>query len=200
MGGITQGAVSQYMTYKVRLNYLAVLAFAKALGVDPVEIRSDLPEQTLSGKIVSDDEWSDILGYAQAVGLGEGQEGQEYAETHKLKFRADSLNRKRLRPHALSVVYGRGDSMLPRIHPGDAILFDMTDTTPRDEKLFIVMSHGANGPEYSAKRCRDFDGLIFFDSLNPAGDHAWRKPRRMDDEKRPIAIVGRIRWIGSWED
>lgn len=89
--------------------------------------------------------------------------------------------------------------MLPRIHHGDAILFDRNDTTPRDEKLFVVHTAGAKGPEYSAKRCRVLDDLVLFDALNPEGDHHWRKPRRMDDPRRPIEIVGRIRWIGSWE-
>lgn len=145
-------------------------------------------------------DWADLLAYPQAVGLGDGYEGEDYAETHKLKFRASSLRRKHLAPSALVVVYGRGESMLPRIHDGDAILVDTSDTAPKDEKLYVVHAQGPRGPEYSAKRCRDFDGLIFFDSLNPDGDHGWRKPRRMDDPKRPITIVGRVRWIGSWED
>lgn len=200
MGGISQGAVSQYLTYRTRLNFRAVTAFAKALGIDPTTIRSDLPEQKLVDSGRTGDEWSDVLGYAQAVALGDGRDPEEYAETHKLKFRAESLKRKHLRPHTLAVVYGRGDSMLPRIHQGDAILFDTSDTIPKDDKLFIVHSAGPRGIEYSAKRCRDFDGLIFFDSLNPDGDHGWKKPRRMDDPKRPISIVGRVRWIGSWED
>lgn len=200
MGGVSQGAVSQYMTHRTRLNFRAVMAFAKALDVDPRTIRSDLPEQQLLDKDAHAEDWADVAGYAQAVGLGEGKDAQEYAETHKLKFRADSLQRKRLRPHALAVVYGRGDSMLPRIRSGDAILFDTSDTKPRDGALFVVHADGAKGPEYSAKRCQEIGGMWFFDSLNPDGDHTWRKPRMMDDPKRPITIVGRIRWIGSWED
>lgn len=148
----------------------------------------------------NDPGWDDVLGYAQAVGLGDGVEAQEYAETHKLKFRADSLRRKRLNPRHLAVFYGKGDSMLPRIHSGDAILFDTSDTRPRDEALFVILAHGVAGNEYSVKRCRMLDDIVFFDALNPAGDHNWRKPRRMDDKRHPITIVGRVRWIGSWED
>lgn len=141
-------------------------------------------------------EWQDIPGYAQAVGLGKGAEAQEYAETHKLKFRADSLARKRLRPAGLAVMYGQGDSMLPRIHPGDAVLFDTTDTRPRDGALFVVQL----GREIYVKRCELLDDLVYFKSDNPAGDHAWRKPKRMDAPRHPITILGRVRWIGSWED
>lgn len=148
----------------------------------------------------TDNEWDDIRGYALAAGLGNGIEAQEYAETHALKFRAASLARKRLDANALAVIYGKGDSMLPRIRTGDAILFDTSDTKPADEALFVIHCAGANNSEYSVKRCRQFGDDIYFDSLNPDGDHAWRKPRKMMDRKSPITIAGRVRWIGSWED
>lgn len=144
-------------------------------------------------------EWEDIRGYAQAVGLGGGPEAQEYAETHRLKFRADSLARKRLNPEKLAVMYGSGDSMLPRIHPGDAILFDTADTTPRDGQLYVIMLNGAAAAEYQVKRCQVIADMVFFSADNPAGDHNWRKPRLMEDRKRPITVIGRVRWIGSWE-
>lgn len=46
--GSSQGAVSQYLNGKIPLNYRALLHFAKALGVDPLEIRDDLPEQQVA--------------------------------------------------------------------------------------------------------------------------------------------------------
>lgn len=146
-----------------------------------------------------DAEWANVMGFAQAVGLGEGQEAQEYAETHKLKFRSDSLARKRLNPAKLGVMYGKGDSMLPRIRPGDAILFDTSDTRPADECLFLILVQGLAGDGYSVKRCRMIGDLVVFEALNPEGEHTWRKPRRMDDPAYPIKIIGRVRWIGSWE-
>lgn len=157
----------------------------------------ELPKESTDGS--DEGGWSDVLGYAQAAGLGEGIEADDYAETHKLKFRADSLRRKRLRPQTLGVIYGAGDSMLPRIRSGDVILFDTADTTPRDESLFLVMVHGIAGDGYSVKRCRHFGDDVYFDALNPEGDHQWRKPRKMTDERHPISIIGRVRWIGSWE-
>lgn len=143
--------------------------------------------------------WRDIQGYSQAVGLGSGPEAQEYAETHKLKFRADSLSRKQLHPNKLAVMYGIGDSMLPRIQSGDAILFDQSDVRPRDGSIFVVMTNGA-GKEYQAKRCMILDDIVYFVADNPTGDHTWRKPKRMDDKRSPVHIIGRVRWIGSWED
>ncbi len=148
----------------------------------------------------SESDWADIDGYAQAIGLGGGPEAQEYAETHKLKFRAESLARKRLRPNALAVMYGKGDSMEPRIHSGDAILFDTSDTTPRDGQMYVVMVDGGGAAkEYHVKRCEVIDDLVFFKADNPRGDHNWRKPKRLDSPKHPIQVIGRVRWIGSWE-
>lgn len=42
--GITQGAVSQYIHGHTALNAAAVLRFAEFLGIDPLNIRDDLPE------------------------------------------------------------------------------------------------------------------------------------------------------------
>lgn len=146
-------------------------------------------------------DYDDITGFSQAVGLGQESEIAEYEETHKLKFRADSLGRKRLIAGKLNVVYGKGDSMLPRIKSGDAILFDTSDRTPRDGKIFIICYPSrTGGTACSAKQCMELDGHYYFQSLNNDGDHDWKKPRRADDEKRPIEIMGRVRWIGSWED
>lgn len=147
----------------------------------------------------ADQNWEDIQGFAQAVGLGSGQEAAEYAETHRLKFRAESLSRKRLNAASLAVMYGAGESMLPRIQPGDAIMFDLDDTRPRDGHLYVIMLDGAGAAEYQVKRCEILGDLVYFRADNSSGDHTWKKPRLMTDPKRPITIIGRVRWIGSWE-
>lgn len=143
----------------------------------------------------NDGDWRDIRGYSQAVGLGRGAEAQEYAETHGLKFRQDSLRRKNLDPKGLHVMYGDGDSMLPRIRPGDAVMFDTASTRIEDGALYVVQWKG----ELFVKRAEVVDDLVLFKSDNPAGDHVWRKAKRMDSPRDPITVLGRVRWIGSWE-
>jgi phage repressor protein C with HTH and peptisase S24 domain len=199
--GVSKQAVSAIETGATVNPEAATLdPFARRLGIRTQWLLSG----TGSKRIEEQDEpdvagWSDVLGYSQAVGLGHGMEAQEYAETHKLKFRRESLARKRLNPASLAVMYGAGDSMLPRIHSGDAILFDTSDTRPADENLYVIMAEGVAASEYSVKRCRHFGDDIYFDALNPEGDHNWRKPRKMTDKRHPIKIIGRVRWIGSWE-
>lgn len=197
---VNQSAVSQYLNGLIPLNYRALLAFAEVLGVSPSEIRDDLPEQ--QSAFVKEEsgryelEWDEVRGFPQSVGLGAGAEAEDYAETHKLKFRADSLRRKGLFARNLAVYYGKGDSMEPRIKDGDAILFDTSDVIPRDDQIYIVRL----GKELFAKRCEILDDTIYFRTDNPQGDHNWRKPKKLNSPKNPIEIIGRVRWIGSWEN
>lgn len=145
-------------------------------------------------------EFIPIRAYAQAAGLGDGKEAAEYEQTHGLMFRRDSLSKKRLQSGKLAVMYGDGDSMLPRIKTGDVILFDVSDTKPSDGDLFVIRMDGAANREYNVKRCKIVDDLVLFEADNPRGDHQWRSARRMDNKRQPITIIGRVRWIGSWED
>ncbi len=187
-----QGALKAQRTHGISASWVVD-------GVEPMLVAPEATAEPPSPLTSDDSDWGDIEGYAQAVGLSEGVEAQEYAETHKLKFRADSLRKKRLNPRNLAVFYGDGDSMEPRIHSGDAVLFDQSDTRPRDGQLYVILVPGAGAESYTVKRCELLDDLVLFKADNPKGDHGWKKPRRMDDPKRPIKIIGRVRWIGSWE-
>lgn len=142
----------------------------------------------------ANDDWTDVTGYAQAAGLGSGPEAAEWAETHKLKFRKDSLSKKRLNPKALAVMYGAGDSMEPTIKAGDAILFDTTDTNPKNGSLYVLLVPGAGAEEYAVKRANVSKGAVTFVSDNLDGDHNWKEPRPLDGMK----VVGRVRWTGGW--
>lgn len=193
---IGQSAVSQYLNGKIPLNYKAVMAFANAIGIDPERIRSDLPEQALSGARHrgSADNWADVPAYAQAAAAGDGSVAEEYAEASSLKFKRSSLTKKGLFQKKLSVFYASGDSMEPRIQDGDALMFDQSDTKPKDGSIFIVQYDG----ELCVKRLQMFGEHWFLTSDNGT-DPRWRKPIPVilgDD----AIIVGRVRWIGSWED
>lgn len=139
-------------------------------------------------------EWSEIVGLQIEAALGDGTVADEYAETHRLKFRAESLRRKRLAPDKLAVIYGKGDSMLPTIKDGDALLVDTSDRTPKDGKIYVI----TYGGDLLAKRLVDLGGRWFIDSDNKS-DPKWSKPKPLDGTKG-VEIHGRVRWIGSWED
>lgn len=138
--------------------------------------------------------WADVKGVSQSAALGAGTVPDDYAETHKLKFRAESLRRKKLRPENLGVIYGRGESMMPTIDDGDAILFDQSDTKPRDEGLYVISYDG----QLMAKRLIQLGGKWFIDSDNKA-DPQWKRPVPVD-ETRDFVIHGRVKWLAGWVD
>lgn len=47
----SQGLVSQYLRGDLALNYLVLLIFSREIGCSPEDIRQDLPEQILTGKV-----------------------------------------------------------------------------------------------------------------------------------------------------
>lgn len=198
-----QSLISQYMGGKIPLNHRAVLFFAKELGIEAQAIRSDLPEIQLGqriGEMPSEYiNWAEVLAYAAAVGLSDGEEAQDYAATHGLKFRKDSLRRKGLLGANIAVLYGKGDSMQPVITTGDAVLFNKDDTTPKHEQLYVVQLPGVNQhDQISVKQAELIGDIVTFRALNPEGDHHWRRPRLMQDARNPITVVGKVCWLGKW--
>lgn len=133
----------------------------------------------------SDDGWLDVLGVQKIAQLGSAASNDGNADTHKLKFRAESLRRKHLDPAKLAVL---------RTEDDQSLLFDTSDVEPRDEKLYVVSFNG----QLSAKRLLDLGGHWFITSEN-SSDPRWKKPVAIDGVK-DFAIHGRVRWIGSWED
>jgi len=194
--GLSQSAVSQYLNGYLAFGYSAVLRFAKFFGVPPSAIRDDL--DALPSPADDGHEWPAVLAYAQAVGLGAGREADEYAETHKLKFRHASLAKKHLNPDDLRVMEGSGDSMEPTIRERDAILFDLSDTSPRNNMIYVLAEPGAGDCEYNVKRCKISKGTVTFVADNPDGDHTWKQPRVHGNPDDPFTVIGRVRWIGRW--
>lgn len=180
----------------------ALHKIAARLGVRPEWIETGKgPKEALQLGSDTDSDYTDVVGYSQAVGLGAGgAEAVEYAETHSLKFKKTSLRRRGILNRPLAVYYGKGDSMEPTIEDGDAILFDTSDTRVVDGVLYVIQVDGAANPEYYVKRAMVLDAGVYFASDNPVGDHSWKKPKAMESKKHPITVIGRVHWIGGWAD
>lgn len=196
LAGVTKQAISRIERDEIKDPSASTLEpIARHYGVNlKWLLTGEGPKMRGTDASYIDETWADILGVRQAAALGDGAEPDEYAETHKLKFRSDSLARKHLKPDRLAVVYGKGDSMYPTIKDGDAILIDTGDRAPRDDKLFVV----TYGRDLFAKRLINLGGKWFIDSDNKS-DPKWKRPEPID-EVRGFEIHGRVRWIGSWED
>jgi len=218
--GMKQSIFSQRLNGKVALTKESAAAYAELLGCKvsdfspslaaeistlvkqdvqavtdrPVAMTAEAVPQT--SRDIDKTAWADVRGYPHAMGLGASKEvTDEYVEAHRLKFRADSLRKKGLHARRLAVWECKGDSMLPDVKDGDAVMFDEGDTFPRDGELYVIR---IGTSEHHLKRALILDGVTYFAADNPAGDHAWRRPRRMDDRRNPIHVVGRAWWIGRW--
>lgn len=76
----------------------------------------------------------------------------------------------------------------------DAILIDKSDVRLVDDRIYFIRHEG----HFYAKRLQKHAGLTFIVSDN-RDDPRWRKPvvvQQGDD----FEVIGRVRWIGSWED
>lgn len=176
--------------------FLPDIAAALAVNLDWLRTGKGPRDKTATAP---DDPFTEVVAFSAAVGLSDGEEAQEYAATHGLKFRTDSLRRKGLLGADLAVLYGKGDSMEPVIETGDAVLFNRDDTTPRHECLYVVQLPGVNlHDQISVKRAELIGDIVTFRALNPAGDHHWRSPRLMNDRRNPITVVGKVCWVGKW--
>lgn len=147
----------------------------------------------------NDPEWADVLAYKQAIGLGNEREAEEYVQTHKIKFRRESLSKHNLSPSDLGTMRGDGDSMFPTIKHDDLVLFDKSDVRPRHRKVYALKVPGAAKDAYNVKRCKISKGVVSFIADNPNGDHGWIE-RQLGDPNFPIEIIGRVRWVAGWVD
>ena len=146
--GVTVQAVSGWVrTGKVDKRKLPRLA-----QLTGVPLQTFLPEAPAGEQ---EEDWEDVRGVRQLAALGDGSFVDEYASTHKLKFRSSSLRRKGLREHNLVVYYGDGESMQPRIRHGDALLFDTGDRRPLDGQIYLFSSADTG---LTVKRLVDYGG------------------------------------------
>lgn len=196
MGGITQGAVGHYLHARAPLGLQAVLQFASMLQVDPRDIRDDLgamPEAidaVMNAARVGDS----VAMYDALASAGEGHPASEFTRIGDLTFRIGSLERKGIDPKRAGIFFVTGRSMEPRLYDGDAILFDRRETEATvDGKMFVIQW---GGDRYVKRVFRELDGRLRIVSDNKAPEFQDRFVHVGDDG---FQILGRVRWIGSWE-
>lgn len=176
-----------------------LLSAARAYKVDPAWLRLETDKdgfpwspQLADASATSLEGWQTIEASTQGASAGGGRIPDDYAETHRLLFRRESLARKGLRPHMLRVEYVRGDSMSPRLHHGDAVLVDTSDTRIKDGDIYWIRHEG----ELYVKQLHRSGRVTVIESLNKA-DEQWRRPVVVADGD-DFEVLGRVCWVGSW--
>lgn len=84
--------------------------------------------------------------------------------------------------------------MLPRLQNGDAVLVDTSDKRIRDGSIYWIRYEG----ELYVKQIHKAGRATVIESMNKA-DPQWRRPIVVSDGD-DFEILGRVRWVGSWED
>lgn len=126
------------------------------------------------------------------LAAGHGTEEQPQLELTFIKeqpqaFRADWIRRRRLRPNKLAVMYAAGNSMEPRIHDGDALLVDTSDTAVRDGGVYALWYEG--GERVKRLYRRPSGGLIVRSDNNQAGFPDFTLSA---EEAGAVRIIGRV--------
>lgn len=182
---VSQQALNKWLKEKSLPGQGRWAALAKALGVSVDWLRDDSD---------TSDSWADITAYNQRAAAGDGSCPDDQHEATTLKFPAHQIRNRGLHARTLSTFIAAGDSMEPRIRDGDELLIDEEDTTPRDGRIYILI----RDKEYLVKRLHQYGKQWFIVSDN-AIDPKWARPVPMDFSE-DCKILGRVRWIGSWED
>lgn len=189
--GVSPSAIYQIEIGKTKsLNPETLFKLSEALNVSAEWLRTGIGAKKLdpaTGVVIP-------LWQAEAA-AGHGVNNGNAEQIGGLSFRAHSLNKKNICKSTAHILYVRGDSMKPRLNNGDAILFDTSQTEIKEGKVYVIQW----GDETLVKRLfKELNGSIRVVSDNSA-DPSFRD-RIVKPGTQEFRILGRVRWIGSWED
>jgi len=209
-GGVTQGAISQYLKGRIPLNAQAVMRFADALRIHPLKIRDDLPELRRLSQFPANEE-ADFNPFGDSVrdmartdrltiprfdvqgsmGLGVQQPIQETivgAVTVSREWLRTEL-RQVTSPSNLSVITGYGDSMEGTFNDGSQLIVDRGVVDVRVDAVYVL---SLNGELYIKRLQRRPDGSILMISDNRKYESIVIK----NGEKAQFSVLGRV--VGAW--
>ena len=197
--GVTPGMIHQWTKPLRPVALERAPALANAVGIaDPAticpaygefirEVREFIDAQ-------NDEQWLEIVAYKQTAAGGDGSCESEFPEPEMMKFPARQIKQRGLHHRQLAVFIAAGDSMEPRIRSGAELLIDQEDVTARDGRIYVLLRNR----EYIVKRLEKYGEQWFLVSDN-VNDPKWARPVPVEFSEE-CQILGRVRWIGSWED
>lgn len=131
---------------------------------------------------------------ARAAAGGGAVNGEQAGPKGSILFRSRSLSKQGISTKHSHVWYVHGDSMVPRLRDGDAVLFDASDKTVRAGKVYVLRK----GEETFVKRLYREGSRYRVVSDNKA-DPQWQD-WFVEADDPDFEIIGRVRWVGSWEE
>lgn len=202
---MNQSSVSHYLNGVNPLNTSVAAAFAKILGVDVAAFSPRLAAEitAISNAVAaadryfrppSEEDYALIPQFTAQGACGDGYLNDHVEVTEGLVFKRDWLRRMNARPENLFVIYATGDSMEPYIFEGDVVLFDVSQTEPRDKQVYVIRR--PDGGTSIKRLIQQLSGawLIRSDSADKTGN-----PDEIASETsiHAMPILGRVIWRGG---
>ena len=172
---------------KVRIEWLQY-------GEGPMRLAGDPPASPNAGQSPSSEDYALIPQYDARGACGDGALNEHVEVNGGLAFKRDWLRRMGAKPQHLFVIYATGSSMEPYIFEGDVVLFDSSDTEPRDRQVYAIRR--PDGSLSIKRMAQQISGSWLIRSDNPD------KARYPDEEVSPasmhdVPIIGRVIWRGG---
>ena len=175
--GMNQSAISQYLNGRIPIGLEALLKWSSLLGCAPEDIRTDVPlvgfAMSSAGaprrRISPPETPIDYVRVDQldaSADMGDGHINDDFPDV----IRSVDFTLPYVRsligciPEAgrLKLITGRGDSMMPTIHPGDVVVVDTGCTSFDGDGIYLVNS----GHGQQIKRLQDKGGIVHVVSDN----------------------------------
>lgn len=155
------------------------LVRAAALGVDVTYV--------LTGQhLDTPDDFVIIPQHDVAASAGPGAVNGGEKINGGLSFSRRWLSKRGLHPSALRVIDVVGESMQPRLHDGDKVLVDVSDTSPKSGRVYVLRQ----GDELLVKHCQLLPNAVLrVSSANPDYPTYDIDLSKAGD----VTIVGRVR-------
>jgi phage repressor protein C with HTH and peptisase S24 domain len=202
---MNQSSVSHYLNGVNPLNASVAASFAKILQVDVSAFSERLAEEM--AKIAqavereprefsspSEKDYALIPQFKAHGSCGDGYMNEHVQLTEGLVFKRDWLKRMNAKPENLYVIYANGDSMEPYIFEGDVVLFDTSQTDPKDKQVYVIRR--PDGGNSIKRLIQQLSGTWVIRSDNP--DKAANPDEPVSDSSiHDMPILGRVIWRGG---
>lgn len=142
----------------------------------------------------SDKDYALIPQFSAKADCGDGYLNDHVELTEGLAFKRDWLKRINARPENLFVIYASGDSMEPYIFEGDVVLFDTSQTEPKDKQVYVIRR--PDGGNSIKRLTQQLSGVWVIRSDNPDKN---ANPDELASEEsiHDMPILGRVIWRGG---
>lgn len=150
--------------------------------------------QDQSNRSPSEKDYALIPQFSAKADCGAGYLNEHVELTEGLAFKRDWLKRINAKPENLYIIYASGDSMEPYIFEGDVVLFDTSQTEPKDKQVYVIRR--PDGGNSIKRLTQQLSGAWVIRSDNPDKNS---NPDELASEEsiHGMPILGRVIWRGG---